>query len=400
VLLIADQFEELYTLCPDQKVRHSFLDTLLAYFQSSPDNTTVLVATMRADFLGNALSYRPVADVLQNADVKLGPMNREELSQVIVKPAENLGVTFQDGLVKRILDDVEDQPGNLPLLEFALTELWNKRTGKQLTHKIYEEIGQVEGALARHADEKYRNLTDEEKEKVRRIFIQLVRPGEGTEDTRRIAMKAELGEQSWSLVKKLADARLVVTSRNATSQETVEVVHEALIRNWGELREWMNTDRVFRAWQEGLRATKGQWEARNRDSGSLLRGAALAEAEEQLKQRPEDLIYEKEFIDASIAESEQIEKEKEEQRQRVLEAAQQLAQAREEALKESEKREEEQRKANKKLLQGSIFLGFLFLLASGLGLMAWNLKNQSEPHLTNTTAWLGENWHKLLSLVS
>ncbi|MFM6348062.1 MAG: WD40 repeat domain-containing protein, partial [Dolichospermum sp.] len=162
-----------------------------------------------------------------------------------------------------------------------------------------EEIGQVEGALARHADEKYGQLTDDEKQKVRRIFIQLVRPGEGTEDTRRIAMKAELGEQSWSLVTQLADARLVVTSRN-NNQETVEVVHEALIRNWGELREWINTNRVFRTWQEQLRAAKRQWEATNQDIGSLLRGAALAEAEEELNKRPEDLIDEKNFIEQSL----------------------------------------------------------------------------------------------------
>ena len=305
VLLIADQFEEIYTLCNDQEIRRKFLDCLLTSLvtpTSLSSSATVLVTTMRADFLGNALSYRPFADVLQNADLKLGPMNREELTEVIEKPAQKLGVTFETALVERILKDVEDQPGNLPLLEFALTELWNKRTGKQLTHKIYEEIGQVEGALARHADEKYGNLTDDEKEKVRRIFIQLVRPGEGAEDTRRIAMKAELGEQSWSLVKQLADARLVVTSRNLTSQETVEVVHEALIRNWGELREWMNANRVFRAWQERLRGVKRQWEVTNRDLGSLLRGAALAEAEERLKERPEDLIDEKEFIEQSIQE--------------------------------------------------------------------------------------------------
>ncbi|MEH2347119.1 MAG: WD40 repeat domain-containing protein [Nostoc sp.] len=305
VLLIADQFEEIYTLCHHQETRHKFLDCLLASLETSSSLSapaTVWVTTMRADFLGNALSYRPFADVLQNADVKLGPMNREELTQVIEKPAEKLGVTFASGLVERILEDVENQPGNLPLLEFALTELWNKRTGKQLTHEIYEEIGQVEGALARHADEKYGNLTEEEKKKVRRIFIQLVRPGEGTEDTRRVAMKAELGEQSWDLVKQLADARLVVTSRNATSQETVEVVHEALIRNWGELREWMNKDRVFRAWQERLRSAKGQWESTQRDSGSLLRGAALLEAEEKLKQRREDISAgEQEFIQASVA---------------------------------------------------------------------------------------------------
>ncbi|MFW9261972.1 WD40 repeat domain-containing protein, partial [Nostoc sp. CALU 546] len=353
VLLIADQFEEIYTLCNNQEIRHKFLDCLLASLvtpTSLTSSATVLVTTMRADFLGNALSYRPFADILQNADVKLGPMNREELTQVIEKPAQKFGVTFADGLVERILNDVENQPGNLPLLEFALTELWNKRIGKELTHKIYEEIGQVEGALARHADEKYCSLTNEEKEKVRRIFIQLVRPGEGAEDTRRIAMKAELGEQSWSLVKKLADARLVVTSRNATSQETVEVVHEALIRNWGVLQEWMNTSRVFRAWQERLRSAKGQWEATKRDSGSLLRGAALAEAEEKLKERPEDLIDEKEFIKESIQEGNRIKQVEAARRKREIRTAWGIA-------------------------AGSLVA---VVISGGLGLTAWNQKNQSE----------------------
>jgi WD40 repeat protein len=315
VLLIADQFEELYTLCADQKVRRGFLDTLLACFQSSPDNTTVLVGTMRADFLGNLLSYRPLADVLQNADIKLGPMNREELSQVIAKPAEKLGVTFQDGLVKRILDDVEDEPGNLPLLEFALTQLWKRRTGKQLTHAAYEEIGEVKGALARHADENYGKLSATEKEQVRRIFIQLVRPGEGTEDTRRLATKTELGEDSWELVKQLADERLVVTSQNAANQETVEVVHEALIRNWGEFRQWMNADRSFRAWQDRLRSVMYQWEQTQRDEGALLRGTALAEAEEKLKLRREDISAgEQEFIQASVALRDREQKQQERRR--------------------------------------------------------------------------------------
>ncbi|MEH2455392.1 nSTAND1 domain-containing NTPase [Nostoc sp.] len=359
LLLIADQFEEIYTLCNNQEIRRQFLDCLLASLEtpaSLSSSATVLVTTMRADFLGNALSYRPFADVLQNADVKLGPMNREELTQVIEKPAQKLGVTFADGLVERILNDVKDQPGNLPLLEFALTELWNKRTGKQLTHKIYEEIGQVEGALARHADEKYGNLTDDEKEKVRRIFIQLVRPGEGAEDTRRIAVKAELGEQSWSLVKQLADARLVVTSRNLSSQETVEVVHEALIRNWGELREWMNTNRVFRAWQERLRSAKGQWEATNKDSGSLLRGAALAVAEEQLNKRPEDLIDEKEFIEQSIKEGNHLKQVEAARRKRGIRTAWGIA-------------------------AGSVVA---VVISSALGFTAWNQKKQSELNLAKS----------------
>ncbi|MCC5617840.1 hypothetical protein LC605_22685 [Nostoc sp. CHAB 5836] len=319
VLLIADQFEELYTLCADQKVRRGFLDTLLACFQSSPDNNTVLVGTMRADFLGNLLSYRPLADVLQNADIKLAPMSCEELSQVIVKPAEKLGVRFQDGLVERILDDVDSEPGNLPLLEFALTQLWKRRTGKQLTHVAYEEIGEVKGALARHADENYSKLSATQKEQVRQIFIQLVRPGEGTEDTRRLATKAELGEARWELVKQLADNRLVVTSQNSANQETVEVVHEALIRNWGEFRQWMNADRSFRAWQDRLRSAMYQWEQTQRDEGALLRGAALVEGEEKLKQRREDISGgEQEFIRASVEVRDRQKKQEKEARKRQI----------------------------------------------------------------------------------
>jgi WD40 repeat protein len=320
ILLIADQFEELYTLCAEHKIRHRFIDILLASFQlssSQSQSSHVLVATMRADFLGNALSYRRFADVLQNADIKLGPMNHEELSQVIVKPADKLGVTFEVGLMERILEDVEDEPGNLPLLEFALTELWKRRKGKQLTHAAYEEIGQVQGALARHADENYSKLSAEHKEQVRRIFIQLVRPGEGSEDTRRLATKVELADVSWSLVKQLADARLVVTSRNAANQETVEVVHEALIRNWSELRRWMDTDRSFRTWQERLRAAMYQWEQTRRDEGELWRGAALVEAEENLKQRREDLsLGEQEFIEASLALRDRLLNQEEKRRKR------------------------------------------------------------------------------------
>ncbi len=317
VLLIADQFEELYTLCPDVETRRDFLNKLISEFQNpnSELRKTFLVITMQVGFLGNALSYQPFADMLQNADLKLGPMNHYELENVIVKPAEKLGVTFEAGLVERILGDVEDQPGILPLLEFALTELWEKRTGKQLTHGAYEAIGQLKGALARYADIQYGNFTVEEREKVRRIFLQLVRPVEGAGDIRRIAMKEEFGEQSWSLVKQLADARLVVTSRNASGGETVEIANEALIWNWGQLREWIELARDFRIWQELLRSVKRQWEVTNKDPGSLLRGAALAEAEERLKERPEDFsIPEKEFIRQSIQEREHLLREKEEYR--------------------------------------------------------------------------------------
>ncbi|NEO33765.1 MAG: hypothetical protein F6K36_25760 [Symploca sp. SIO3C6] len=331
VLLIADQFEELYTLCADQKIRLSFLDTLLDSFQTSSSQSQfnhVLVATMRADFLGNALSYRPFADVLQNTDIKLGSMNHKELVDVIVNPTEKLNekeklkkdekVTFQPGLVERILNDVENETGHLPLLEFALEKLWEKRKGKWLTHKAYEEIGGVKGALSKHASKKYNELTPTEQQQAKQIFIQLVQPGKGTKDTRRLATKAEFGDAKWSLVNKLADRdhRLVVTSRKAvSSQDTddnqdhqqrtprqnlpinnsdnaendvVEVAHEALIQNWELLQEWIITSREFRIWQERLQATIDQWEETKKDPGSLLKGKSLTKAEKYLQEREYD----------------------------------------------------------------------------------------------------------------
>ena len=306
IFLIADQFEELYSLNTDEGIRRQFLDCLLSALSSSPDvdgPPLVVIATLRADFLGNALAYRRFADELQKGDIKLGAMTAEELTLAIEQPAKKLGVRFEDGLVRRILQDVQDEPGNLPLLEFALTELWKRRDKKLLTHEAYEEIGEVKGALARHADAKYNLLSAAEKAEVKRIFVQLVHPGQGTEDTRRLATKSEIGTSNWPIVKRLADARLVVTSRSvAQQQETVEVVHEALIRNWGQLRAWMENDREFRVWQDQLRASMQQWESSQRDEGALLRGAPLAEAEENLSDRRSDLsAAERAFIQQSLA---------------------------------------------------------------------------------------------------
>ena len=317
VLLIADQFEELYTLCPEENIHQSFLDLLLDCFQSSSSNfqfPPVLVITMRADFLGHALSYRPLADVL-NSDIKLGAMTREELSQVIEKPAAFLGVKFEPGLVERILDDVENEPGNLALLEFALTELWQEQTNNHLTHNAYEKIGQVKGALAKYAEQEYQKLAENEQKQAQQIFLHLIRLGEDNNDTRRRVNRHQLGEDHWHLVTRkhgLADSRLVVTNyNNTTKQETVEIVHEALIQHWDTLREWMKSDRDFRVWQERLRQAKEQWETTDKkDKDLLLRGAMLALAQEKLRERAKELISEdeQEFICESIKESERLKK--------------------------------------------------------------------------------------------
>jgi WD40 repeat protein/DNA-binding SARP family transcriptional activator len=325
LLLVIDQFEELYALCADAAERQRFVEALLAATRTGPDGSAArctLLLTLRADFMGQALAFRPLADALQGNLLLLGPMARAELHTAIEKPATRQGAAFEPGLVDRILDNVGQEPGALPLLEFALTLLWERHTAGRLTHAAYEGIGQVEGALARYAEQVFATLNTAEQTRVRRIFEQLVQPGTGTEDTRRLATRDEIGADNWPLVQRLASRRLVVTGYvTSTGRETVELIHEALIQRWERLRGWMATDHAFRGWQEGLRASLRQWEDSARDEGALLRGAPLAQAESWLAARPDELSSaEAAFIRAGVALRQRREVEHEAQRQRELTA--------------------------------------------------------------------------------
>ena len=324
LLLIIDQFEELYTLCPEATERQRFLELLLAAVEAGAGSlapSSVFLVTLRADFMGQALAYRPLADILQEGAVMLGPMNRDDLRTAIAQPAQMQGAAFEPGLVERILDDVGEEPGNLPLLEFALTLLWEQAEDGWLTHETYEALGHVKGALARYAEQVFVDLAPTDQARVPRILAQLVQPGEGTEDTRRVATRADVGEANWPLTQHLADKRLVVTGRDTAGTEIVEVAHEALIQHWGRLQGWLARDRAFRLWQEGLRAALRQWEGSGRDEGALLRGTPLAQAEEWLAARKEELSPdESEFIGASATLRERLAADREAQRQRELTA--------------------------------------------------------------------------------
>jgi WD40 repeat protein len=312
ILLIVDQFEETFTLVADEAVRHRFIDVLLAGFpdaapHSPPDIS--LIMTLRADFYGLALRHRPLADALQSHVENLGPMKREELQAAIVRPAENVKVSFEPGLVETLLDDVVSKPGGLPLLQFALREMWGRLDHRRMTRACYEAIGGVEGALAQRAQAIYDALTSkgEDAQAVmlfRRLFTRLVTLGEGSEDTRRIVAHSELGEDAWALAQRLAgeDNRLVITSAPAPDHETAEVVHEALIRNWPLLIEWVNRDRAFQSWLRQLKPRVDERRADPNDQGTLLRGGALAVAEDWHGRRGEELSKEeRSFIEASIA---------------------------------------------------------------------------------------------------
>ena len=293
-----------------------------------------LILTMRADFYGRALRHRPLADALQNHVENLGPMNREELQAAIVHPAANSGVAFEPGVVETLLDTVEKKPGGLPLLQFALREMWGRQEQKKITRKSYDEIGGVEGALAQRAETVFAGLTkegaDPEMDKAfQRLFTRLVTLGEGQEDTRRVVERTELSDQVWGLAQRLAgeENRLVVTNASS-ARETAEVVHEALIRHWPKLVDWINRDRAFQLWLRQIRSNIELWSVAPDDEGPLLRGGMLAQAREWIARRRDDLSQkELAYIEASIALSRRAEAEKEAARQAEINRQQQLAEA-------------------------------------------------------------------------
>jgi len=312
LLLSVDQCEELYmqaSITPDQQ--RLFLEQLVALVQQELP-CTVLV-TLREDFR-HVLSDDMFAQLLNDfPPMFLTRMSKPALRDAIEQPAQQWGVTLEPRLAERILQDVGQEPGRLPLLQFALTALWARRSQEQLTHAAYAAIGGVEQALTAYANTVLAEFPGEG-ERLRRIFVQLVRPGEGTEETTcHVATRGQVGDTNWPLVLRLADKRLVVTGCNEQGQETVEVVHEVLFRHCPPLQRWMAQDREFRQWQNRLRQDLQDWETRARDPDALLRGRRLEEAEAMLHQHEEELPpQEMAYINASR-----------EQRDRVREAAEQ-----------------------------------------------------------------------------
>jgi KaiC/GvpD/RAD55 family RecA-like ATPase len=294
LLIVVDQFEELFTAV-DEKTARAFVAALLAASRNAP---MTIVVTLRSDYYGRAIALdRDLSNALAEAQVNLGPIRRDELRDVIEKPARIVGLTFAPGLVDRILNDVGDEPGNLPLLEYALTELWKNRTGRELTFAVYDQIGGVTSALAKRADTLFHELPARQQPAARRLFTRLVRVSAANEegaDTRRRVRREELDDDAWSLVRIFTgpSARLLVAGT-----DTVEVAHEALIQKWTTLRTWIEEDRRFLLWRQQLdvyRATD--------PDGVLMRDARLAEAQSFLRERRDELSAdEREYLDVASA---------------------------------------------------------------------------------------------------
>ena len=323
LVVLVDQFEEVFTLCPAERepTRRAFIDTLL-HAATVVGGPALVLLTMRADFLGKCASYPALAATLSDGQELVGPMKEDELRLAIERPAYLVGCEVEPSLTERLLHDVAGQPGALPLLQYTLWELWQRCDGRRLTIAAYREIGGVQGALERRADEIVDNLDAAAREVCRRIFLRLTQPGEGTEDTKRRAPFRELLDSASDaqtvekVIHRLVDARLIATEgRGRSPQEGggrdqeryVEVAHEALIRSWSRLREWIEADREALVTHRRLTEAANQWNQNGRDESFLYRGVSLAKTEEWSNTHAEDLnSMEREFLTASRALRERI----------------------------------------------------------------------------------------------
>jgi serine/threonine protein kinase/DNA-binding SARP family transcriptional activator len=320
LLLVIDQFEELYTPQVDPGERENFLQMLCAAV-TTPGSRVRLLIGLRADFYDRPLMHPQLSQFMQCRTDVIVSMTADELVAAIEEPARQVGAELEEGLTALLVADVNKQPGALPLLQYTLTELFERRERRLLTRSAYDEIGGVTGSLAQRTEEIYLSLDPAGRAAARQIFLRLVTFGEGVDETRRRVLRSDLtGIAGLSGVDALLDLfaenRLLTFSHDPlTRQPTVELAHEALLQAWGRLQDWLDESRADVHLQRLLANAAEEWLAFQRHPDYLLRGSRLDQLEEWHQKTDLALAdVEKEYLDASLAERERI---------RLVEAARQ-----------------------------------------------------------------------------
>lgn len=285
LLLIIDQFEELFSLVRSEEVRRTFIDNLIAVADDERGRIRV-VTTIRADFLDRPLSYGDFAAAIAPGLVTVGPPARDGLAQSIAAPARAVGLELEPGLVTQVVADVEGQPGALPLLQYALTETFAAREGGTLTFAAYESTGGVAGAIGRRAEELYQDLSPVAREVAREVFLRLVAVDEVGVVTRKRARQNDLTSLAVdrAALQKVLDAyarfRLISFDRDpVTRGPTVEVAHEALLTTWPRLETWIDDARETLVMARRVGESAHDWVASDKDPSYLLRGSRLDDIE-------------------------------------------------------------------------------------------------------------------------
>ncbi|MCY4147297.1 MAG: protein kinase [Chloroflexi bacterium] len=327
LVLMIDQFEELFTQVEKEDERQRFLDLIL-HAVDVANSPVIIIATLRADFYDRPLLYQGFGELIRSRTELVLPLNDDELKETIEGPAARVGAVLEQGLVDLIIADVREQPGALPLLQYALTELFERREGALLTKSAYREIGGTLGALAKRAEEVFLRFDEAGQTMARQMFLRLVTLGEGQEDTRRRILQAELlnlgsHEVVESVIDRFGRYRLLTFDRDdVTRGATIEVAHEALIRQWERLREWLMESRDDVRLERDLLHAATDWQDARQDRSYLMAGNRLAIFEEWSQTTDLRLSkLETDFLEASLvarAKQEAAERERTE-RERLLE---------------------------------------------------------------------------------
>lgn len=288
LLIVIDQFEETFTLVEDEAARAHFL-ALLSTAASEPHSRVRLILALRADYYDRPLHYPEFGELLRNHMETVLPLSAEELERAIQRPAEQVGAGFDPGLVATIIDDVQYQPGALPLLQYALTELFEGREARTLTHAAYEAIGGTPGALARRAEEPYQEQDAEGREAIRQMFLRLVSLDDDSApsaETRQKVPRSQLAtlvpneELMDELIDTYAAYRLLTLDHDPDSRRpTVEVAHEALLREWKRLRGWLDESRADLRLRRQLARAAEEWRQAGEDPSFALHGRRLEQFE-------------------------------------------------------------------------------------------------------------------------
>ncbi|MGH2716372.1 MAG: hypothetical protein ACRDM7_21305, partial [Thermoleophilaceae bacterium] len=303
-VLVVDQFEEVFTVCRDNGERTGFLDALVEVAEDRDRRIQVVIA-VRADFYGRCATHDRFARLVGANQVLVGPMRRDELRRAIEQPARRVGLRVERSLTDALIADVLAEPGGLPLLSAALLEQWRERDGRVMRRAAYDRTGGVRGAVGRLAEEMYTQLSEPERHAARRILLRLADAGEQetTFVRRRVALEEldpERDEQAAAALEALIDSRLVTVDEG-----TLEVAHEALLREWPRLRSWLEEDAEGRRLHHHLIHAARDWEQAGGDPGELYRGARLASALDWIAGHEGELNeLERAFVDASRAEAE------------------------------------------------------------------------------------------------
>ncbi|HMQ24572.1 MAG TPA: BTAD domain-containing putative transcriptional regulator, partial [Acidimicrobiales bacterium] len=277
LVLVVDQFEELWTMATDPVARDRFAD-LLAHAADGGAPIGV-VATLRADQYDLPLQHPALGPVVSDHTFAVTPMSAAEIQDAIVLPAERVGVRFEPDLVPTMVGDVVRRPGALPLLQFALTELYEQRHHATITTAAYEALGGIGGAVARRAEALYDATPPGHREDVRRLFTQLVTAEADADDLRRRATVEELAAVDPGVVEAYRVSRLIVTDHHPVTREpTVEVAHEALLREWPRLVDWIDEDRDALRVRRGISLAAAEWQVDPGDESTLLPGTRLPAA--------------------------------------------------------------------------------------------------------------------------